>query len=63
MLHGFYENSAPELRLRSLGALLRQDPDRPDHYVTQFDALHLPEAFGWHSLPKRHFTNIEGGEI
>lgn len=60
MLHGIYHEDGHDERLRFKGALLQQDPDKEDHYIAQFDPLYLPEAYGWHSFPKKLFVNITG---
>lgn len=58
MLRGMYDGT--EQRLRQQGVLLMPDPDNEDNYLAQFDGFHLPEAYGWHSFPKKDFVNIEG---
>ena len=60
ILHGFYREDAPLEQLRLKGALLRQDPDYSDCFLAQFDDRSLPEAYGWHTLPKEHFIGVEG---
>ena len=62
MLHGIYHEDGKRSDLRFKGALLRQDPENEDNYLAQFDPRHVPEAFGWHSFPKKNFVNIEGEE-
>jgi len=61
--HAIYAQTGPDERLRFKGALIMQHPEKEDHYLTQFDARHLPEAFGWHAFPKNLFINIEFSEI
>lgn len=59
MLHGKYSaDRGPDKRLWFKDALLMQDPANEDNYLAQFDALHLPEAFGWHPFPKSYFVNL-----
>ena len=77
MLHGVYLEDGPVERLRTFGALLRQDPSFEDRWLCQFDPHYyvvsvslyggalmarLDEAFGWHSYPKKHFINLSGSE-
>lgn len=61
-MHGVYHEDGPRKDLHFKGALLQQDPETEDNYIAQFDALYLPEAYGWHSFFKRLFVNITGGE-
>ncbi len=62
MLHGTYHENGPDKRLRFQGALLQQDPEKEGYCIAQFDPLHLPEAYGWHSFPKKLFVNIRGDD-
>lgn len=56
MTHATYNLDGPMEHLRGLGALIREDDWNEDHWMAQFDARWLPEAFGWRSYPKRDFT-------
>ena len=60
MMYGIYSQEGPRKDLRLQGALLRQDPDRPNNWLAQFDSTYLLEASGWHSFPKCDFASIEG---
>ena len=62
MLRGTYSGVGNDARLRFKEALLRMDPDDPDNYLAQFDALYLPESRGWHAFPRDFFVNVEGEE-
>lgn len=57
--HGTY--CGPLDGLAQQPALLRPDPDSPDHVLAQFDALGLVHdgeqmAFNWHRFPAKHFS-------
>ena len=58
MLEGRYRQSGPREDLHFENALLRHDPDNPDNWLVQFNRLHIPEAHGWHSMPKAFFRDV-----
>ena len=59
MKHGMYSVDGPDERLWCKSALLQDDPDNKENYLAQFDAMHLFESHGWHSVCKKHFVNVE----
>jgi len=62
MMYGVYSEGGSDPRLRSRHALLQQDPKNEDSYIAQFDATHLPEAFGWWSFLKSDFVNVNNAD-
>ena len=55
MIHGIYKKDGPDERLRSQGALLREDENDSTIFLAQFDGLWLPESHHWHPFPKEIF--------
>lgn len=63
MLIGIYKQKGSIARLRNKKALLQQDPNKQNNFLAQFDKRHLPEAFGWHSFPKKLFVKLKSLSI
>jgi len=59
MMHGIYSHDiGNDERLYYKGALLLPHPGDESKLLAQFDALHLPEAHGWHEFPAKYFVNV-----
>jgi hypothetical protein len=58
MRTAIYQYSGLVKRLRFKQALVRDDPKNEDNYLCQFDDRSLPEAYGWHSHPKKNFDHV-----
>jgi|SaaInlV_100m_DNA_5_1039725.scaffolds.fasta_scaffold02844_7 hypothetical protein len=62
MKTGKYRATAAPERLQNEYAILRQDPDKEENYLAQFNSFHTNECYGWHSFPKVNFVWVKGNE-
>lgn len=57
MLQAIY--SGPDGELNGRSTAIREDPLSNDHYLCQFDDLHLKQSHGWHMINKNYLIVLE----